>query len=86
MIDNDRLRRWAPWTIGLLALVVAIYSTLGVGMIASLAPDPPTRGWATGAYIYLGLFLVSIVVLLGSAVTIYRRRVRERSSHGSPAA
>ena len=55
-------------------------------MIASLAPDPVTRGWGTVAYIYLALFLLSIVVLLGSVVTVYRRRVRERSSHGSPAA
>jgi len=86
MIDKDRLRRWAPWAIGVLALAVAIYSALGVGMIASLAPDPATRGWATAAYIYLALFLLSIVVLLGSVVTIYRGRVRERSSHGSPAA
>ncbi len=86
MIDKDRLRRWAPWAIGVLALAVAIYSVLGVGMIASLAPDPATRGWATAAYIYLALFLLSIVVLLGSVVTIYRGRVRERSGHGSPAA
>jgi len=86
MIDRDRLRRWAPWAIGVLALVVAIYSALGVGMIASLAPDPPTRGWATAAYIYLALFLLSIIVLLGSVITIFRRRARERSVHGSPAA
>ncbi len=86
MIDKDRLRRWAPWAIGFLALIVAIYSALGVGMIASLAPNPATQGWATAAYVYLALFLLSIVVLLGSVVTIYRRRVRERSSLGSPAA
>ncbi len=86
MMDKDRLRRSAPWAIGFLALVVAIYSALGVGMIASLAPDPATRGWATAAYIYLALFLLSIIVLLGSVVTVYRRRVNERSSHRSPAA
>ena len=30
MIDKERLRRWAPWAIGFLALVVAIYSALAL--------------------------------------------------------
>jgi heme/copper-type cytochrome/quinol oxidase subunit 2 len=69
----------------MVALVALLYSVLGVGMVGSMAPDPPTRQWTIAAYVYLATFIVSFVVLVAAVTILIRRRAGARSNSGSAA-
>jgi heme/copper-type cytochrome/quinol oxidase subunit 2 len=88
MVDSTgefRPRKLIPWVVGFVALAVLLYSALGIGMVGSMAPDPPTKQWTIAAYLYMATFVISLLVLTASVIVLVRRRRRDRSSPGAAA-
>jgi uncharacterized membrane protein YhaH (DUF805 family) len=85
MPNTARLRRLIPWLMGFVALGGLFYSALGIGMVGSLAPDPPTRQWTIAAYVYLAAFVVCLVALIVAVIVLFRRPGHDASSDGSAA-
>jgi dipeptide/tripeptide permease len=83
--QKARKRPWILWLVAFVALGGLMYSALGISMIASLAPDPPTRQWTVAAYAYLAAFVVSFAALVAALITLFRRRKRDRSNPSSAA-
>ena len=71
-------RSWILPLVLFISLGGALYSALGIGMVASLSPAPITRQWTITAYVYLISFAVSFSVFVAAVIIAWVRRRRAR--------
>lgn len=69
-------RRWLPWLVLVMSLLVAAYCFSGYAMAASFSVANPERleHWRSMAMLYIGGTIGGLLITLGTVISLVRQR------------